>query len=154
MNGLGIFVLIILKPNQSQFDLIRAGHVVGREGRPLNKREPDLDLVQLTGVDRRRRPFVDVITRMKSAPGGFATMQRTVVEKLIGWTVRLLSHDRVDQTLKRFDHGRRLRATMNTVAGYIPSHHVGECAASNVSVIDFHDLLKYNQIVNTSVWRA
>src|SRR6516162_6209448 len=108
MKRLRILVLIVLKSHESLLDFIRARHVVGCEGLSLDDRVPDLDLVQPTGVDWQGYQPGVVIRRAEPLSGGFAPVRRTVVgdpENSIGGTVRLLSHDRIDQTLERFDPG-------------------------------------------------
>src|SRR5208337_4019653 len=98
-----------------------------------------LDLVEPAGMDWRMNQY-NIGPFVSQASGGLlASMGGAVVcdeKHATGRTIRFPAHDLSDEALERSDAGLALAAAEQLGAMHVPGGEVGQCAGTNVFVLD------------------
>jgi hypothetical protein len=145
LEGLGKSAVVVLEGEKAFPQLLERGEVVGRQSLSLKDREVDFHLIEPTGVDGGWDHDDIGPLALESPLAGLSTMRRAIVDnpehpsgRAIGW----LTHDLVDEAVKRGDSGRELTTTVDLGPSHIPSCQVSPSAQPLIFVLNANSFVR------------
>ena len=137
--GGGDGLVVALEAQESGFNILERGEVVGNEGFTLNDRKIDLDLVEPAGVDWGMYQHQVGKGGLKPVQRGLPAMRGAIVhnpEDPPGAPVRSLGHHLAHQTIERCDPGLGLAAAVQSGVVNIEGCKVGPRTDAAVFMLD------------------
>jgi hypothetical protein len=117
----------------------QVGEVIGCQHLPLDDGEIDLDLIELTGMDRGMEQDDTGIGLMQPLLCSFTTMRRAIVhnpEQAFPGSIRFLRQHLMDQPAKWFDAGGRFTPSHHAPPANLPCGQILQGTAALVFVLD------------------